>query len=161
MKEGGNLSKGLNFTPDEEKEFSELTRIHPRGIGQRLGMIADKIAHNIWMFFALLTFSVISYVFFQSILNQMLFISNTYQLVVLPVIGIASGLTTAILSRLMYRVLLEIRTEFKETRSIHRKVREDVKEIKAMHVELTDLIHEFEAKTDERQVQIIHKIDEQ
>lgn len=144
------MSKGLSFSSTEEKEFSELTKIHPHGVGQKMGIIADKIANNIWMFFILLLFSIISYVFLQPILGQMLFISNTYQLVVLPVLGIATGISTFVTLRFLYRILLEIRGEFKETHSIHRKVLEDVKEIKSMHVELADLIQELKAKSSEK-----------
>lgn len=119
------MSRGLHFTREEEREFAELTRMTPKGFGQRTSVWFDRVANTIWMFFALLIFSVTSYIFLQPVLNQMLFLSNTYQLIALPILGVATGLSTTIILRFLFRILLEIRKEFAEMRRLHADVRRE------------------------------------
>ncbi len=147
------MSKGLKFTPDEEKEFHEMVMFHPKGFGEWMGVKADKIANTIWTFFFLLTFSLVSYFFLQPILNQMLFISNTYQLIALPVLGIATGLSMVIILRFLFRILLEIRAMFAELKQLHAELSAKHDELHRKHDELSkrhrNLIGAFEnvAKT--------------
>lgn len=128
---------GLRFTDEEEREFQEMTKLQPVGIGQHLGVWADKIANTVGMFLCLLLFSILAETVFKSVLNQMLFISNTYQLVALPILGIATGLSTVIILRFLFRILLEIRKEFRETRATHA-------ETVRVHVELNQKFDELE-----------------
>lgn len=113
------MSKGLHFSPEEESEFQEMIKFRPRGFSEWMGIKADKVANTIWMFLFLLLFSLVSYVFLKPILNQMLFLSNTYQLVALPVLGIATGLSMLIILRFLFRILLEIRAMFAEIKQMH------------------------------------------
>lgn len=122
------MSKGLHFSAEEEAEFQEMVKFHPRGFSEWMGVKADRVANTIWMFFFLLLFSLVSYVFLKPVLNQMLFLSNTYQLVALPVLGIATGLSMLIILRFLFRILLEIRAEFQELKQIHREQRESYQE---------------------------------
>lgn len=119
------MSRGLHFTPEEEREFAEMTKLRPRGFGERTSVWFDRVANTVWMFFALLTFSLVSYIFLQRVLNQMLFLSNTYQLIALPILGVATGLSTTIILRFLFRILLEIRKEFAEMRRLHADVRRE------------------------------------
>ncbi|KPV42031.1 hypothetical protein [Alicyclobacillus ferrooxydans] len=122
------MSKGLHFNPEEEAEFQEMVKFHPRGFSEWMGVKADRVANTIWMFFFLLLFSLVSYIFLKPVLNQMLFLSNTYQLVALPVLGIATGLSMLIILRFLFRILLEIRAEFQELKQMHREQRASYKE---------------------------------
>lgn len=107
------MNKGFEFTQDEEREFQELTKLNPKGIGQKLSVRFDAIANTIAMFFGLLMYSIMGPLLFPHYLNQELYISNIYQLIALPLLGVATGLSTAIILRFLFRILLEIRAAFK------------------------------------------------
>ena len=99
------MSKGLNFTPDEEAEFKDMVAIRPKGFGQRLSVFFDRVMNSIWTFFVLVAYSLLGAVFPQA-LTPLLFWSNSYQLSSLPVVAIAAALGTMKLMRLVFRVYL-------------------------------------------------------
>ncbi len=141
------MKQGLKFTPEQEQEFREMIKFHPQGFGEKMGVRADKIANTIWTFFVLLLFSIASYAFLQPILNQMLFISNTYQLIALPVLGIATGLSMMIILRFLFRILLEIRTEF----ALQKKA---LKILSESHDQLTELVTSIHVKVKAGEVDV-------
>ena len=139
-----NKSAGLHFTSDEEKEFQEMIQFRPKGFSQWMGVKADRVANTIQMFFLLLTFSLISYIFLKPILNQMLFISNTYQLIALPILGIATGLSMMIILRFLFRVLLEIRKLDADRKAEIDLIRQESIEVRQIVEGQSDLMADME-----------------
>lgn len=135
---------GLRFNPEEEREFQEMTKLQPIGFGQYLGVWADKIANTVGMFLCLLMFSVLAETVFRPILNQMLFISNTYQLIALPILGIATGLSTMIILRFLFKILLELRREFTEIKRLQATTLQTADEVHKMHSELHSKLRRLE-----------------
>jgi ABC-type bacteriocin/lantibiotic exporter with double-glycine peptidase domain len=138
------MSIGLKFSPEEEKEFQELITFHPITFSEKMGVQADKVANTIWMFFFLLLFSIISYVFFQNILDKCLFISNTYQLVALPVLGLATGLSMIINLRFLFRILLEVRAQFTDIKKMISLILQNIDLEKEELVELKEIKNKLE-----------------
>ena len=114
------------FTDEERKLFNQLMATHPKGIGQKLSVRFDRVANTIGMFFGLLVYSLAGPIFAPHLLSQELYISNVYQLLALPLLGVATALSTATLARLIFRVFLELRREQRETHKmaveVHRYV---------------------------------------
>ena len=155
------MSQGLNFTPEEEAEFKELTTLKPRNMGERMSIRADKIANNIWMFLFLALFCLVSYTILQRILNQMLFLSNSYQLVALPILGTATALSTMLILRFLFRVLLEVRKLVKEFRDeAKRRDEQRTKELEAIRQEQLELrtMHEEKRESDLRRDAMLERI---
>jgi predicted membrane protein len=136
------MGKGLNFTPEEEAELEQLTRIEPKNFGQRLAMIADKYLNTITMFFILLTYSIVGYVFFKRILDQLLYISNVYQLVALPLLGVATGLSTLVIIRFLFRIFLELREDNKRQQNLQKVQLEQQAEIVQVQQETAATLQE-------------------
>lgn len=134
------MKKGLEFTEEEFQEFQELTKLHPKGIGQKLSVRFDAIANTIAMFFGLLMYSIICPTLFPHYLNQELYISNVYQLIALPLLGVATGLGTSIILRFLFRILLEIRASFELQNKVLTLVQDELTLAKQERQELTELV---------------------
>lgn len=142
------MKKGFEFTQEEEQEFQELTKLNPKGTGQKLSVRFDAVANTIGMFFGLLMYSVIGPLFFPKYLNQELYISNIYQLIALPLLGVATGLSTAIILRFLFRILLEIRASFEMQNKVLELVQDEQTVAKEERQELTDLVKYLHQKLD-------------
>lgn len=159
---------GLNFTPEEDEEFKKMTRIEPKNAGEKMSILADKFANNIWMFIALLLFSVISYTFLQPILNQMLFLSNTYQLIALPLLGTATALSTAIILKFLFRIYLNQKKRDEERLKELLEIKDMATELHSMYREdkewresLTSFIKDYVPEEDlKKRAEIRKRIDE-
>lgn len=134
------MRKEFEFTPEEEQEFQELTKLSPKGIGQKLSVRFDAIANTIAMFFGLLMYSIIGPMLFPQHLNQELYISNIYQLIALPLLGVATGLSTAIILRFLFRILLEIRASFEMQNKVLKLVQDEQQTAKEERQEIADLV---------------------
>jgi ABC-type sugar transport system permease subunit len=134
------MKKELEFTKEEEQEFQELTKLNPKGFSQKLSVRFDAIANTIGMFFGLLMYSVIGPLLFPQYLNQELYISNIYQLIALPLLGVATGLSTAIILRFLFRILLEIRASFGLQNKVLSLVQDELNLAKEERQEIADLI---------------------
>lgn len=132
------MSKGLNFTPDEEREFQEMIAIRPKGFGQHLSVFFDRIMNSIWTFFVLIGYTLLGAIFPHA-LTVLLFWSNGYQLSSLPVVAIAAALGTMKLMRLVFRVYLNQKAR-DEARA------KELAEIKEMHVEVHGLVKDLHGR---------------
>lgn len=136
------MGGGLNFSPEEEKEFKEITSLNPTGFTEKLSVFFDRLMNSIWMFFILIAYSLLGAVF-SHYLTPLLFWSNAYQLSSLPVVAIAASLGTRLLMRLVFRIYLNQKKrdadrekEMEIIQSLVLAQADELREMKQIHQEI-------------------------